>query len=359
MTATEYRKAGLPTPDETQMLLAANSRYEDANARRIHILPDLDGPIFITERKKTVALYVPDVDHANDLDLLEEYGCTMSLPLWVRPPLILPTSWAPWTLEEGRQYITAAGMLTTPYPSGASRQAHWDWCLENEKKRQFLPHALPTAAKEVTPSDIAEMNVRLWDDARGPGHPERKAEIIRIAFRTKMQGTGLEDYAPILPTDRDELTAPPVDTTGNAFDLENMAWFGAEEAIWCAILEDPDASLFGLDTDTSVDWDTTKNLFMESDNLLALKRLQAWYRGKVKLTYADPPYNTGNKFIYNDSFKSSPNRGSPFTGQRWGRGTWLICRASPWVNARRLLPKELLEVDDSMLYPRAEEKDES
>ena len=52
----------------------------------------------------------------------------------------------------------------------------------------------------------------------------------------------------------------------------------------------------------SVDFDTTKNLFIEGDNLDALKLLQETYLGKVKMIYIDPPYNTGNDFIYEDNF---------------------------------------------------------
>ena len=53
----------------------------------------------------------------------------------------------------------------------------------------------------------------------------------------------------------------------------------------------------------SVDWDTTENLYIEGDNLEVLKLLQESYLGKVKLIYIDPPYNTGNDFIYRDDFK--------------------------------------------------------
>lgn len=53
----------------------------------------------------------------------------------------------------------------------------------------------------------------------------------------------------------------------------------------------------------SVDWDTTENLYIEGDNLEVLKLLQESYLGKVKMIYIDPPYNTGNDFIYRDDFK--------------------------------------------------------
>ena len=55
----------------------------------------------------------------------------------------------------------------------------------------------------------------------------------------------------------------------------------------------------------SVDWDTTENLYIEGDNLEVLKLLQRAYLGKVKMIYIDPPYNTGNDFVYNDDFAMS------------------------------------------------------
>ena len=52
----------------------------------------------------------------------------------------------------------------------------------------------------------------------------------------------------------------------------------------------------------SVDWDTTQNVYIEGDNLDALKVMRETYAGKVKLIYIDPPYNTGHDFIYDDDF---------------------------------------------------------
>lgn len=52
----------------------------------------------------------------------------------------------------------------------------------------------------------------------------------------------------------------------------------------------------------SVDWDNTKNIYIEGDNLEVLKLLQRSYLGKVKMIYIDPPYNTGNDFVYDDDF---------------------------------------------------------
>ncbi|MDC9591909.1 site-specific DNA-methyltransferase, partial [Xenorhabdus sp. XENO-10] len=52
----------------------------------------------------------------------------------------------------------------------------------------------------------------------------------------------------------------------------------------------------------SVNWDTTGNLFIEGDNLEVLKLLQKSYHKKIKMIYIDPPYNTGNNFIYKDNY---------------------------------------------------------
>ena len=65
----------------------------------------------------------------------------------------------------------------------------------------------------------------------------------------------------------------------------------------------------------SVDWDTTKNLMIEGDNLEVLKLLQKSYTGKVKLIYIDPPYNTGKDFVYPDTFQDNIKNYLELTGQ--------------------------------------------
>jgi len=65
----------------------------------------------------------------------------------------------------------------------------------------------------------------------------------------------------------------------------------------------------------SRDWDTTENLYIEGDNLDVLKLLQESYLGKVKMIYIDPPYNTGNDFVYRDDFKQSREEYEEETGE--------------------------------------------
>lgn len=65
----------------------------------------------------------------------------------------------------------------------------------------------------------------------------------------------------------------------------------------------------------SRDWDTTKNLYIEGDNLEVLKLLQESYLGKIKMIYIDPPYNTGNDFIYRDNFARSSEEYAEESGE--------------------------------------------
>ena len=80
----------------------------------------------------------------------------------------------------------------------------------------------------------------------------------------------------------------------------HLDWPGKREALLAA--NAPIAKTLRPCREESVDFDTTKNLFIEGDNLDALKLLQETYLGKVKLIYIDPPYNTGRDFIYSDDF---------------------------------------------------------
>jgi len=80
----------------------------------------------------------------------------------------------------------------------------------------------------------------------------------------------------------------------------HLNWPGKREALLTA--NAPIAKTLRPRRDESVDFDTTKNIFIEGDNLDALKLLQETYLGKVKMIYIDPPYNTGNDFIYADDF---------------------------------------------------------
>ena len=82
-----------------------------------------------------------------------------------------------------------------------------------------------------------------------------------------------------------------------------LNWPGKKEALLTA--NAPIAKTLRPCRKESVDFDTTENLFIEGDNLDALKLLQETYLGKVKMIYIDPPYNTGNDFVYEDDFSEN------------------------------------------------------
>ena len=105
----------------------------------------------------------------------------------------------------------------------------------------------------------------------------------------------------------------------------------------------------------SVNWDTTENLYIEGDNLEVLKLLQESYLGKVKMIYIDPPYNTGNDFIYNDDFKMSSEDYADESGEVDAEGNRMFKNTdsngrfhSDWcsmIYSRLMLARNLLSKD--------------
>ena len=95
-------------------------------------------------------------------------------------------------------------------------------------------------------------------------------------------------------------------TLGDAIDggdSYGLSWKGKSGVF--AKIQEKTVETLRPDRDNSVDWDATGNMFIEGDNLAALKILHKSYYGRVKMIYIDPPYNTGNDFVYNDDFKQT------------------------------------------------------
>lgn len=118
----------------------------------------------------------------------------------------------------------------------------------------------------------------------------------------------------------------------------------------------------------SKDWDNTKNLYIEGDNLDALKLLQESYLGKVKMIYIDPPYNTGNDFVYCDNFKMGCAEFIAKSGQCDADGNRLFANTktngrfhSDWCSMmypRLKLARDLLS-DDGMVFIHIDEHEET
>jgi adenine-specific DNA-methyltransferase len=102
----------------------------------------------------------------------------------------------------------------------------------------------------------------------------------------------------------------------------HLNWPGKREALLTA--NAPIAKTLRPCREESVDFDSTKNLFIEGDNLEALKLLQETYLGKVKMIYIDPPYNTGNDFIYNDDFAENTEEFLIKSNQKDEQGNRLV-----------------------------------
>lgn len=135
-----------------------------------------------------------------------------------------------------------------------------------------------------------------------------------------------------------------------------LNWHGKRRARRLALT--PSTGTLRPCPEDSVDWDTTKNLMIEGDNLEVLKLLQKSYANKVKLIYIDPPYNTGGDFVYPDDFSDNINNYLEITGQSEdGRKLTSNSEASgrfhtDWLNMifpRLKLARNLLR-DDGIIF---------
>ena len=102
-------------------------------------------------------------------------------------------------------------------------------------------------------------------------------------------------------------------TTTDVDEKYGLNWHGKRRARQIALT--PSTGTLRPYPDESVNWATTQNLMIEGDNLEVLKLLQKSYAGKVKLIYIDPPYNTGNDFVYPDNFQDNIQNYLEITGQ--------------------------------------------
>ncbi|MGP5032992.1 site-specific DNA-methyltransferase [Glutamicibacter arilaitensis] len=150
----------------------------------------------------------------------------------------------------------------------------WGWCMMEKRT--------------LHSSDLIARNI------------ERIAELFPNVMTEAQDAEG--NVNPSIDFDllRQELSDHVVEGPPERYQLD---WPGKRAAAFAASA--PIAKTLRPTRAESVDFDSTKNLFIEGDNLDALKLLQESYLGKVKLIYIDPPYNTGNDFVYADDFAES------------------------------------------------------
>lgn len=168
----------------------------------------------------------------------------------------------------------------------------------------------------------------------------------------------LRDGKPTLAIDFDvlkqELSAELIDDKEERYQ---MTWPDKKKSILLA--NTPISATLRPCKEESVDFDHTQNLYIEGDNLDVLKLLQETYLGKIKMIYIDPPYNTGNDFVYNDDFKVDSEEWSEMSGDYDEQGNRLFQNTesngrfhTDWLNMiypRLKVAKDLL-ADDGVIF---------
>lgn len=153
---------------------------------------------------------------------------------------------------------------------------------------------------------------------------------------------------------KQELSAELIDDKEERYQ---MTWPDKKKSILLA--NTPISATLRPCKEESVDFDHTQNLYIEGDNLDVLKLLQETYLGKIKMIYIDPPYNTGNDFVYNDDFRVESEEWSEMSGDYDEQGNRLVQNTesngrfhTDWLNMiypRLKVAKDLLS-DDGAIF---------
>ena len=141
------------------------------------------------------------------------------------------------------------------------------------------------------------------------------------------------------------------DEVDDSKEKYQFTWNGKAKSIKLA--QTPSSATLRPCKEKSKNWDTTENLYIEGDNLEVLKQLQKTYYGKIKMIYIDPPYNTGNDFVYRDNFSNSMENYKEQTNQVSSSNPESNGRFhTDWLNMiypRIILARSLLR-DDGVIF---------
>src|SRR5699024_3057547 len=156
------------------------------------------------------------------------------------------------------------------------------------------------------------------------------------------------------------------DEVNDNLEKYSFTWNGKQNAIKLA--QQPSTGTLRPNKEKSKNWDTTENLYIEGDNLEVLKLLQKSYAGKINVIYIDPPYNTGNDFVYNDTFKDSIKNYFEQTSQVDSEGKKFSTNTessgryhTDWLNMmypRLILAKNIL-AEDGIIFISINDKEQS
>ncbi|MGW5662841.1 site-specific DNA-methyltransferase [Streptomyces sp. NPDC003758] len=179
------------------------------------------------------------------------------------------------------------------------------------------------------------------DDLTGPGEAKSNLDVLARLFPDAVVDGTLDIEAL-----RDLLGENAAPTTAEAFGLR---WPGMAEARRLSTL--PATGTLLPKPEESVDWDNTRNIVIEGDNLEVLRLLRRGYTNKVDVIYIDPPYNTGNDFIYDDKRVTSQTEHEAVAGQRDEEGVLQTGKGSDRAQDRKAgASKHSAWL--SMMYPR-------
>lgn len=186
---------------------------------------------------------------------------------------------------------------------------------------------------------------------------DKTAELLRLFPEIRTEGDKI---------DFDKLKLVLGQTVDVGKERYGMTWAGKADCF--KTIQAPSTGTLLPVPDESVDFDTTENLIIEGDNLEVLKLLQKAYLGKVKMIYIDPPYNTGNDFIYPDNYTESLQTYLEYTGQVDAQGKKFSTNSdtdgrfhSRWMNMmypRLYLARNLL-TDDGLIFISIDDNEQS
>src|SRR6516225_3360389 len=184
---------------------------------------------------------------------------------------------------------------------------------------------------------------------------DKQAEILRLFPEVRAEG-GKIDF--------DRLKRVLGEAVDPGRERYGMNWAGKADCF--KAIQSPSLGALLPCREESVNFDTTENAIIEGDNLEVLKLMQKAYLGKIKMIYIDPPYNTGNDFIYPDNYSESLQTYLEYTGQIDSEGQKFSTNTeadgrfhSKWMSMmypRLYLAKNLLR-DDGLIFISIDDKE--
>ena len=158
----------------------------------------------------------------------------------------------------------------------------------------------------------------MVDKLVGPEHVESSSPDLKTELLARLRASAPEIFTEG-KLDLEKLRELAGDGLASGPERFSFNWAGKRDAI--ALLQNPTRATLLPVAGESLDFEAAQHIFIEGDNLEVLKLLYRSYFGRVRMIYIDPPYNTGNEFIYPDDFSDPLDNYLRLTGQKNGKET--------------------------------------